>query len=1108
MLDSARREPPGALRSTLLASRRDEVGIATRSTSPAISPDGRRSLSPRREPRRRSALGSPWMPRRQPLPGTEGATSPFWSPDSRSIGFFAARKLKGVEAAGGPFRRSAMPTDRRGRHLERRRRRSCFAPAPSEAALGSSASGGAPVAGHAARRGRSHGPTAGPRFCRTAGTSSICPAREGPRTSTGRASSGSLDSRRATSAGQPAIERVFAPPGYLLFVREGNARSPSRSTATGWRSPATPARRRSSRPSLRGAVARHFRRVGDGAPRVPDGRRPRAEPADLVRPRRPGSSARWRSRRLIHAPPSRPTDERVVAGSRIDEGNARHLALSISSAGSRPGSRSSAAARIRPVWSPDGAPDRVPLETGRRRGDLYQQGDRRRRERKSRCFDRRSCARSADRLVAATGRSSSSTNPGPATRQDVCGPAAGRSDSRGRSPDARSTSSRPVLTRTAWVAYSRTSPDARGLRRSLSAGPARSGRSPTAGRQPGGARDGKAIFYYTPDGTAHGASTSTTGGDVRGSAPADALHDADEPPPRPIRRHAGRQAVPHVVAPRRSAFLVRSSDSSRTARRSLATPVVRRPPTVDLTTGARQALNGLAMTLSAGTRLGPYEILSPLGAGGMGEVYRAGTRGSSGPSRSRCCRDVSLVAGARQRFEREAKTISQLSPSPHLRALRRRARGETEYLVMEFLEGETLADRLRRAAAARAGAAYGDEIADALDSAHRQGIVHRDLKPGNVMLHEVGREAARLRSGARRAPDGVRTRPPRSPRCPRGDEPLTQEGTILGTFQYMAPEQLEGKEADARTDIFAFGAVLYEMATGQQAFAGKSQASLIAAIMKEEPPPMSRLQPMTPPGARPRRATCLAKDPEDRWQSAHDLAERAALDPRSAGSAAARPLDGSARPLAARMAAGSRPWSVAGPRRRSSRRCRAAAPVHRRRRTITRAACCLRPEYDSEPSDQSRVRWPSPPTAARWPSSARVATESQTPLGARPLDGRSRAEVLAGTEGATLPVLVAGQSSGSAFFAGGRLNDDRRLRRTTGGRCATRPRPRGRPGAGAASSCSPSRAGARSVAGLRERAATPAPATTLDSWRRRVASLARTSCPTAAHFLYIGPRAR
>ena len=226
------------------------------------------------------------------------------------------------------------------------------------------------------------------------------------------------------------------------------------------------------------------------------------------------------------------------------------------------------------------------------------------------------------------------------------------------------------------------------------------------------------------------------------------------------------------------------------------------------------------MTLAAGSKLGPYEILAQVGAGGMGEVYRARD--------SRLDRDVAIKVlpahlssneELRQRFEREAKTISQFS-HPHICALYDIGReGDADYLVMEFLEGETLAARLVKGPLPTEQLLrFSIEIADALDKAHRQGIVHRDLKPGNVMLTKTGVKLldfglAKFQASPREAAlSGVS----RLATEAQASAPLTERGTVLGTFQYMAPEQLEGGEADARSDIFAFGAVLYEMATGRR----------------------------------------------------------------------------------------------------------------------------------------------------------------------------------------------------------------------------------------------------------------------------------------------------
>jgi serine/threonine protein kinase len=277
--------------------------------------------------------------------------------------------------------------------------------------------------------------------------------------------------------------------------------------------------------------------------------------------------------------------------------------------------------------------------------------------------------------------------------------------------------------------------------------------------------------------------------------------------------------------------------------------------------------------LSPGHRLGPYEIVAPLGAGGMGEVYRARD--------TRLERDVAIKVlpprlsadpGGRARFEREARTISSLS-HPHVCALFDVGReGETDYLVMELVEGESLADRLARGALPIAEVLrYGAEIGEALDAAHRLGIVHRDLKPANVMITKRGAKLldfglARIASGSGPVTELAQT--------VATAHPLTEPGTILGTFQYMSPEQLEGQEAGARTDIFAFGALLYEMSTGRRAFAGKSRSELIAAIVSSQPPTVVSQIETAPPALDHLIRRCLEKDPDARWQSARDVASQ------------------------------------------------------------------------------------------------------------------------------------------------------------------------------------------------------------------------------------------
>ena len=277
------------------------------------------------------------------------------------------------------------------------------------------------------------------------------------------------------------------------------------------------------------------------------------------------------------------------------------------------------------------------------------------------------------------------------------------------------------------------------------------------------------------------------------------------------------------------------------------------------------------MGLTVGTRLGPCEILSPIGAGGMGEVYKARD------TRLERLVAVKVLPAAlaseqqfRERFEREAKSISALN-HPNICTLYDVGRdGEAEFLVMELLEGDTLAARILKGPLPAADALkIAIEIASALDKAHRQGIVHRDFKPGNVMLTKTG--AKLLDFGlAKVGPAGV-VSGSAATTMPTMTSPLTAQGTILGTFQYMAPEQIEGEEADARTDLFAFGAVLYEMLTGRRAFTGKSQASLLGAILKDQPPPVSSVQPLTPPALDRVVKTCLAKERDDRFQTAHDL---------------------------------------------------------------------------------------------------------------------------------------------------------------------------------------------------------------------------------------------
>jgi eukaryotic-like serine/threonine-protein kinase len=276
------------------------------------------------------------------------------------------------------------------------------------------------------------------------------------------------------------------------------------------------------------------------------------------------------------------------------------------------------------------------------------------------------------------------------------------------------------------------------------------------------------------------------------------------------------------------------------------------------------------MGLAAGTKLGPYEILAFLGAGGMGEVYRA--------------RDVRLErivaikilkdheankSDAKERFEREARTISSLN---HPNICHLYDVGEKEgvgFLVMEYLDGQTLADRLNRGPLPLdLVLKYGIEICDGLETAHRGGVIHRDLKPGNIMLTTAGLKL--MDFGLAKPVSAVPSELTQTLSTPK-QQPLTTEGNIVGTLQYMAPEQAEGKELDRRSDIFSLGAILYEMTTGKRAFTGNSQISVVSAILERSPASVRSLKPATPPALDHAITRCLAKDREDRWQTAHDV---------------------------------------------------------------------------------------------------------------------------------------------------------------------------------------------------------------------------------------------
>src|SRR6202011_1475179 len=290
-----------------------------------------------------------------------------------------------------------------------------------------------------------------------------------------------------------------------------------------------------------------------------------------------------------------------------------------------------------------------------------------------------------------------------------------------------------------------------------------------------------------------------------------------------------------------------------------------------------------SVSLTSGTKFGPYEIESPLGAGGMGEVYRARD--------ARLDRTVAIKVLAshlvsspelKQRFEREARALSTFNHPSICQLYDIGSQNGTDYLVMEFLEGETLAERLRKGPLPLPEILkIGIAVAEALAVAHRSGIVHRDLKPGNIMLTVGGAKlmdfglAKPLGAPASSSGSGSGTAPPSFTAVatlsgPSPLTPLTTAGSVIGTIQYMSPEQIEGKEADARSDIFAFGAVLYEMVTGKRPFGGKSQISLASSILESDPAPISALKPNTPATFEHLLLTCLQKNPEERYQSAQD----------------------------------------------------------------------------------------------------------------------------------------------------------------------------------------------------------------------------------------------
>jgi eukaryotic-like serine/threonine-protein kinase len=279
------------------------------------------------------------------------------------------------------------------------------------------------------------------------------------------------------------------------------------------------------------------------------------------------------------------------------------------------------------------------------------------------------------------------------------------------------------------------------------------------------------------------------------------------------------------------------------------------------------------MALAAGTKLGPYEIESPLGAGGMGEVYRAkDTRLDRTVAIKILPTQVSEDSEAKQRFDREARAISSLSHPNICQLYDVGSQDGISYIVMECLQGETLADRLEKGPLSlEQMLRYGIEICEGLGTAHRNGVIHRDLKPGNIMLTKTG---VKLMDFGLAKPVSITSSPSglTATSAPPGkSHPLTMQGTIVGTLQYMSPEQIEGKEADTRSDIFSLGCVLYEMATGKRPFEGKSTASIMAAVLEREPIAISTVTPALPVTLDRVVKACLAKDPDERLQTVQDV---------------------------------------------------------------------------------------------------------------------------------------------------------------------------------------------------------------------------------------------
>ncbi len=506
------------------------------------------------------------------------------------------------------------------------------------------------------------------------------------------------------------------------------------------------------------------------------------------------------------------------------------------------------------------------------------------------------------------------------------------------------------------------------------------------------------------------------------------------------------------------------------------------------------------MTLASGSKLGPYEIQSPLGAGGMGEVYRARD--------TRLNRTVAIKVlpvhladrpELRERFEREARSIASLN-HPHICTLYDVGReGGTDYLVMEYLEGETLAARLAKGPLALEQVLqYATEIADALDKAHRKGVTHRDLKPGNIMLTKSGTKLldfglAKLKQEMAPAAGAQLSQ------LPTMNDPLTAQGTIVGTLQYMAPEQLEGKEADARTDIFAFGVVAYEMATGKRAFDGKSQASVISAIMSSDPAPISSLQPMTPPALDRVVKRCLEKEPDERCQSAKDLTDELKWIAEGGSQAGVAAPSGVANVVARRRSRERMAWALAG----AGLLLAAALAFVFVRPYLNQPKPSVMRFLISPPTEVVDLGLPRLSPDGRLLAFVGVSQDGSRQLWLRPLDNVA-AHPLPGTEGALAP-FWSSDSRYLGFFASGSL----RKIDVAGGPPQTLAELLAGGGSGSWNRdgviiFSPSAGGA--LWKISQAGGAPTPLTTLDRLRGEFAQAAPWFLPDGRHFLYIAVR--